>query len=260
MALLLAMEEATTEWCPRTDRRVLAWLIRHAAVLGGTVTPSPAWDHEALFRPPDHHRSDAQTIAGFPTPGDPTLNEFGDPMWQHLLHANWDAYCERLPTTAAHRFYVEPGSQWLPRGLVMASMPYRTLVVARDPRSELAELWTECRRTGVLPSTLTHVDTPMSFAEREANHRVRDRLRELGEIQQTPERMRVRYEDVIERPAEVWQQLRAWLLLPERQLPAIPPTGHEWTPSRWRSSLTQDVDAVYRAFMAPQMEALGYEL
>lgn len=261
MALLLAMEETCSEWCPLTDRRVLTWFVRHAAVLGGGLEPTTQWDHETLFHPPDSDLPGSQRMAGFPAPGDPAMDAPGEAqMWQLMLRANWQAYCDRLPGTSARRFYVEPSSPWVSQAMVMAEMPYRTLLVARDPRSELTEVWLQGRRTGCLPHDLTHVDTPLSFAERSANFRVRDRLREFAAIQPSDEQICLRYEDIVERPAEAWQKLRAWLRLPERPAPAVPTTGHEWPTARWRNSLPQDVDALYRLRMAREMEAFGYEL
>ena len=261
MALLQAMPETFTEWCPLTDRRVLAYLVRHAAVLGGGVEPTPEWDHERLFHPPDEQLPASRLMAGFPAPGDPALDELGDsPMWSAMLQANWSHYCERLPTTAAPRFYLEPAGHWMPRALVMAEMPYRSLLLARDPRSELAELWLQGRHTGVLPLRVTHVDTPLSLAEREANGTVRDRLADLARVEASDEQMCIRYEDVVEQPAATWHRLRRWLQLPECEAPPPTPTGHEWPPARWRAALPTSVDAVYRKRMASQMEALGYGL
>lgn len=261
MALLLAMPECVSEWTPATDRRVVAWLLRHAAVLGGGVTSHETWDHEALFRPPTRERPGSSAIEGFPAPGDPMLFADGEPpLWQTMLRHNWDGYCRRLPRVAAHRFYVEPAATWLPQGLGLAKLPYRTLLVARDPRSELAEQWMESRRTGVMPVGLTPVDTPLSFAEREANHWVRDRLESFARAAETGEQMRLRYEDALEQPAATWQRLRAWLKLPELPAPSLPTTGHEWPAARWRPLIPAGIDELLRKRMPRQMEAFGYAL
>ncbi len=261
MALLQAMPEACTEWCPVTDRRVLTYLVRHAAVLGGGVLPTPQWDPEVLFQPPEHHLPQSRGMAGFPAPGDPALDTVGGAaMWRTMLQANWQHYCERLPMAAARQFYVEPANPWLPEAVVFAAMPYRTLLIARDPRSELAEQWLIGRRTGVLHPTLTHVDTPATFAEREANHAVRDRLQDLARVTASAEQLCLRYEDCVERPADAWRRVRTWLGLPELPVPALPPTGHEWPTARWRGCLPAAVDEIYRQRMAPQLEAFGYAL
>lgn len=261
MALLQAMPEIFTEWCPRTDRRMLAYLVRHAAVLGGGVEPTPEWDHERLFHPPDLQQPASRAMRGFPSPGDPALDEFGSqPMWQLLLQANWQHYCDRLPTTAAQTFYLEPSDHWMPRAMVLAEMPYRTMLIARDPRSELAELWLQGRRTGVLPGPVTHVDTPLSLAERECNAGVRDRLADLAGVEASDEQICIRYEDVLEQPAATWHRVRAWLKLPECEPPPTTTTGHEWPRARWHKVLPPTVDDLLRKRMASQMEAFGYAL
>ncbi|MBL9077508.1 MAG: hypothetical protein JNL08_08395 [Planctomycetes bacterium] len=258
-AMLRAMPEMATEWCPVGERRVLAYLVRHAAVLGRALDPTPEWDTEALFRPPEADLVDSRRMAGFPEPGDPAMDGLAEqPFWRTMLAANWSGYCERLPRTAAQRFYAEPGSQWLAEAMVLAKLPYRQLLLVRDPRSELAERWLAVGRTGVLPSGLTHVDTPLSYAERAARHAVRDRLRTLAAVRDSAEQICLRYEDLVERPAAAWARLRTWLQLPAMPLPAIPATGHEWPTARWRDCLQTDVDEHYRSFMGKELEALGY--
>ncbi|MBX3462899.1 MAG: hypothetical protein KF830_06995 [Planctomycetes bacterium] len=259
MSLLQAMPEACTEWCPATDRRVLAYLVRHAAVLGAGVEPTPQWDTETLFHPPEHQLPPSRGMAGFPAPGDPALDAHGEaPMWRTMLQANWRHYGERLPAAAGRRLYVEPGSAWLAEAMVLAELPHRILLLARDPRGELIERWLQGRRTGVLDAELTHVDTLATFAERVAHHGVRDWLRDLAQVTETPEQTCVRYEDVVERPAEAWRQLRRWLELPELPAPDLPPTGHEWPAARWRPHLTEAVAALYRDRMQPELEAFGH--
>lgn len=261
MALLQPMQETFTEWCPITERRVLSYLVRHAAVLGGSVQPGERWNHETLFFPPSRERPETRAIEGFPSPGDPMLFVANEPpMWQLMLAHNWQRYCDRLPTGPTHRFYVEPSERWMPEAMALSGLPHRVLYVARDPRSELAELWHQCRLTGVLPEPLTPVDTPLSFAEREANWRFRERLGKCAQAKAHGNELQlcIRYEDLLAQPAEAWQRVRRWLQLPERPAPTPTPTGHEWPPARWQPLMPRGVDAVLRKRMPTQLEALDY--
>lgn len=261
MALLTAMQETATEWCPATDRRVLSYFVRHAAVLGGGVMPNERWDHEALFRPPTRELPESRAIEGFPAPGDPMLFADGEtPMWQLMLQHNWQAYCERLPTAASQRYYLEPTERWMPAAMAMAGMPVRTLFVARDPRSELAELWHQCRLTGVLPTPLTPVDTLLSFAEREANYRIRERLGHFAQIKPDEHQLCLRYEDLLAQPADAWRRVRTWLQLPETPAPATATTGHEWPQTRWQPLMPSGIEALLQKRLGPQMKAFGYAL
>jgi len=261
MNLLLAMEEMTSEWCPYTNRRVLTFLGRHAAVLAGTVQPTPEWDHDPLFNPPARTFPGSAAMAGFPREGDAALDKADEePLWRLMLHANWRHYCERLPATAAHRFYVEPTEFWMSDSIRDSGMPSRVLFLIRDPRSELAEIWHNGRRTGILPRMLTHVDTPLTLTEREGNRFVRAALDRLLQVERTAERTVLRYEDLVERPGWTWREVREWLALPERPAPEFAPTGHEWPERRWRPVQPDGVDAVFRKRMAAQMNAHGFAL
>ena len=149
---------------------------------------------------------------------------------------------------------------WCPDALLHAQMPYRALFIVRDPRSELAEQWMAGRRRGVLPAVLTHVDTPLSFAERQATHAVRTSLLRLAELQPGATQLCIRYEDLIGQTAEVWARLRSWLQLESRPAPPPPGTGDEWPANRWRQCLPDSVSALYDQRMRGEMEAHGYAI
>ncbi len=257
--VLLRMREATSEWSPLVDRRVLCYLARHAKVLAGMTAESPTWNHETVFYPPIQGERGTRRIAGFPGPGEHVGNELeGQLLWQRMLHRNWGFFCDRTPRRPDHRFYVEPAPPWLPITLREAGVPHRTLLIARDPRGEIVEHWMSGRRRGALPPVLNCIDTLLSLTERQANRFVRARLAELAKTPATPESLCVRYEDVIGATAETCARVRSWLQLPIADAPAAPSTGHEWPEARWRSVLPEPVYAHYRMKMRAELEALGY--
>lgn len=259
MDVLLRMEETTTEWCPRTNRRVLCYLARHAQVLAGMTQPSESWNHETVFYPPTEGERGTRRIAGFPAPAEHVGGWFdGAALWQRMMHANWGFYCERIPRTAAHRFYVEPSPPWLHDVLRDSTLPHKTLLIMRDPRSELAEHWMSGRRRGALPPILNCIDSPLSFAERQSNRFVRARLADLTAVRGDADTLCVRCEDFLGDPRAVWDRVRAWLALPALPAPAPPATGHEWPPERWRPMLPQSVFDLYRKKMMKELEAAGY--
>ncbi len=259
MDFLLRMSEATTEWCPRTHRRVLCYLARHAKVLAGMTVDSETWNHETLFYPPIEGERTTRRIAGFPGPGEHVGNYLdGMALWQRMLQANWGFFCDRTPRRPEHIFYVEPVPQWLPKSLDEARLPHKTLVIARDPRSELGEHWLSGGRRGALPTVLNCIDTPLSLTERQANRFVRARLADLAKIQPTTDTVCVRYEDIVGDTARTWDRLRSWLGLTATPAPPPPATGHEWPEARWRPLLPDPVLAHYRMKMQRELEALGY--
>ena len=259
MDVLLAMAEATTEWCPLTDRRVVCYLARHAKVLAGVTTETAEWNHEALFYTPIEGERTTRRIAGFPGPAEHVGSPHdGRLLWQRMLKANWGFYCDRVPRRPGHRFYVEPVPQWLPYVLAEAELPHRSLVIARDPRGEVAEHWQSGGRKGVLPSVMNAIDTPLSLAQRLATRFVSARLAELATLPPTRDALCVRYEDFLHDTAALWARIREWLELPEQPAPPPPATGHEWPRSRWREVVPDSVITHYRNCMGPQLEALGY--
>lgn len=259
MDVLLRMEEATTEWCPRTNRRVLCYLARHAQVLAGMTQASDTWNHETVFYPPIERERGTRRIAGFPGPAEHVGGWLdGAVLWQRMLQANWGFYCDRVPRTPAHRFYAEPSPPWLSTVLRDAGLPHKTLLIVRDPRSELAEHWMSGRRRGALPTILNCIDTPLSFGERQANRFVRARLAELAAVRGDADTLCVRCEGFLDDPQPAWDTVRNWLALPARTAPAAPTTGHEWPASRWRPLLPESVIELYRRKMKNELEALGY--
>lgn len=259
MDLLLRLAEATTEWSAETDRRVLTYLARHALVLGDSTIENETWNHETVFYPPIVGERTSRRIAGFPGPCMHVggLHD-GQVLWQRMLNRNWGFYCDRLPRRAEHRFYVEPVPKWLPDVLATCGMVHRRLFVVRDPRSELAEHWMSARRRGALPAILNCIETPLSFAEREANPFLRAHLSGLAEIANDENTMVVRYEDLVGNTADSWRRIRSWLGLPDRAAPPPLDTGHEWPESRWRPLLPASVIAHYRREIGAEMEKFGY--
>lgn len=259
MDLLLRMGELTSEWCPLTDRRSLSYLTRHAKVLAGVTVENATWNHELIFYPPIAGERDTRRIAGFPGPGEHVGNLFeGQVLWQRMLHANWAFYCKRVPRRRTDRFYIEPAKPWLPIVLSEAELPHRTLWIARDPRSELAENWTAGARRGALPRIVNCIDSPLTLAERECNRFVRARLDQWARVETTPDTICIRYEDLLDQTGDVWQRLRTWLGLAAAPVPRAPATGDEWPATRWRQLLPDAVLELYRTKMRAELVALGY--
>lgn len=261
MDVLLRMEEVTSEWCPLTDRRVLVWLARHAKVLAGATTETPEWNHEALFYPPIEGERTTRRIAGFPGPAEHVgCRHDGQLLWQRMLQANWGFYCDRVPRGPSTRFYAEPVPEWLPPVLAEAGIPHRVVVIARDPRGEVAELWHAGRRNGALPVAVNAVDTPMTLAERQCSLETAARIADLRRMKSTRETICVRYEDLIERTTAAWDRIRDWLGLPHRDAAPAPTTGDEWPESRWRPFVPDAANDLYRVRMGEHLEGLGYAI
>lgn len=259
MNLLSAMPETTADWCPLTDRRPLTYLVRHAAVLGGYLRERPGWNHDSVIFPPSRLPTDFRGIEGFPEPGNKDLDGLDSlPLWQALLRENVANYCAAVRSGPEQRLCAEPTGWWTSTALSMAGIEHRTLLIVRDPRSELAEQWSSSGRLGALPGPITHVDTPLTYAEREANWVYRQQLDALAKLGPNPNQVLVRYEDVLAEPAKVWLRLRAWLGLAETALPTLEPTGHEWPALRWQTILPDSVSALCRRRMQREMEAHGY--
>lgn len=261
MSLLTAMPELSADWCPLTDRRPLTYLIRHAAVLAAYVMPTATWDHDVMFRPPTAGAPGEFFIEGFPEPGNVELETRSDtPLAVAMLRHNVAEYANRLRERDDQRYFVEPTSRWATNLLTMAGVEHRAILLVRDPRSELAEVWRGVRRNGCLPSPVTHVDTPLAFAEREANWKYRELLADLARPRSDGNQLVLRYETLLADPNGTWARLRAWLSLPTLPPPVLRPTLHEWPEARWREILPAAVDDVCRQRMGNEMRAHGYAL
>ncbi|MEO0479639.1 MAG: sulfotransferase [Planctomycetota bacterium] len=265
MQLLATSDEIGFRREPPFEVRHLSYLLRWAQSIGaeGAMTADSDRPREFFDAPTLGNRSEPST---FRWPG-----AVAEGLWRPAFESAWRAFSERAvrgpdyaPCGAA-RFHAEKASLWSAESLSELEVPHRRLYLLRDPRDVLLSIWSFNQKRGSLDFGVREGETMVEHAERFFVE-MRDRLRLLLELQTTSDTSCiVRFDEMVEDLPEVAHQLGEFLgvrldagrVLADSSRFAGHRTSSSRTGSRWRSELSQELQARCEQILGSELEALG---
>jgi hypothetical protein len=246
--------------------RYLTYLLRWVLLLGQKWQAGHGWDPAATFNPPD------EKMGPFPYL---EADFWGhQDLWRSCLETAWGEFSKFAMSRAgaardgegAIRYYAEKIPFWVP-GYLRQVMPYRVILLVRDPRDVFLSITAFDRKRGFSGFSRRADDDDWTFAARFVKL-CRERFAVMREEEKVARSLLVKYESLVIDLAAETQRLSQWLGV---ELNAgwvgkhVSSFAHHMTSEsphesagRWRRELSRKLNEFFLRELEQELRYFGY--